>query len=83
MLRVGIAAPFRVRGDFRVYRLEPNRNHYCVRVIENQGFAIVASIKLTTHSISFCLGIKRTAQFLGNCGFVNLDAFSRLFCRIV
>ena len=48
-----------------------------MRAIENQAFAIVASIKLTTHSISFCLGIKRTAQFLGNCGFVNLDAFSR------
>ena len=48
-----------------------------MRVIENRGFAIVASIKLTTHSISFCLGIKRTAQFLGTYGFFDLDVFSR------
>jgi len=48
-------------------------NHYCAGAIESQAFVIVASIKLTAHSVSICLEIKRTAQSLGNSGIFILD----------
>jgi hypothetical protein len=73
----GHAAPSSGSRRFPRLPARANRNHYCTGAIENQAFAIVASIKLTAHSISFCLGIKRTAQFLGNYDFFNLDVFSR------